>query len=61
MLTSVAALVGVAMLLGGLYAFYYAHYHAPGPGVDPMAVKVLSVAAYERLDVLAWMLVTLGR
>ena len=37
------------MFVVGFPAFVYAHYHAPGPEVDPMAVKVLSPTAYDLL------------
>jgi hypothetical protein len=49
---------GAAMVVAGLYAFYYAHYHRPG--LDPEANVVLSTHAYNWLHVAAWALVVFG-
>ncbi len=49
---------GSSMIVAGLFAFYYAHYHRPS--LDPMANKVLSTSAYNWLHLGAWTLVVLG-
>jgi uncharacterized membrane protein len=40
---------GVLTGAGGLWSFVYAHRHEPAPGADPMAVHLLSPAAYQCL------------
>lgn len=44
--------LGLAVAVAGGVAFLYAHEHDPQlPGVDPMAVHLISNTAYERLHV----------
>ncbi len=40
-------IIGLAVAIAGIAAFSYAHEH--GPDADPMAVHVISRAAYEHL------------
>lgn len=40
---------GLALAIAGGISFVYAHDHDPTPEADPMAVRLLSRAAYERL------------
>ncbi len=40
---------GIALAMAGGIGFVYAHYHDPTPEADPMAVRLLSRAAHERL------------
>lgn len=41
--------VGLALAVAGFVSFVYAHDHDPTPEADPMAVRLLSRTAYERL------------
>jgi len=40
---------GLALAIAGWISFTYAHDHEPTPEADPMAVTLLSRAAYERV------------
>jgi cytochrome b561 len=40
---------GSAIVCGGAFGLYYAHYHDPTPTADPEAVHLLSHAAYHLL------------
>jgi len=46
--------------LGGVWALLYARDHAPSPGADPWAEKILSAAAHTRLEAIGWTLAVLG-